>query len=279
MTLKDFAVLQVVSGAPDPVIGVNLGGDQGYVNLQCPNAPYQPQEGDVVRIDMDSMPGQPFFHSCRTPGRTWQPPIVGLTVSTAAPPSGSGYVATSTLWAKDGALWAAVPPTAPSTSGRKTFAPIDSHTWDATNGWAGANARNNLCHQGAFPGVGPSKGLFFYGAAAFAALAGRTLTGISIKLQRADGIGTPYAPKPIYVVGHSYTGQPAGEPAVVGSWAVGKLGTEDPLLTFPLPLSVAAGLQSGALAGVGIASSSGDDYLAVLGAGSGSGALSITWSS
>lgn len=273
----DTAVLEVLAGGPDAQIGVQLGNDgDSYAVMSCVGMNYDPQRGDIVRIDMDSIHGQPFVFRCLTPGRTFVPPSAGLTVSTS-PPSDSDYGATSAVYAKNGAIWAVrsfAPP--PGTGGKLVVAPVDSGTWDASNGW-----RSGLLRQGVFPGSGAAActGLWLYPAGAFSSLAGHTITGISVQIGRASGVGTPYAPKPIRLVEHAYTAAPAAAPVTANPTHTDiELGATNVVKAFTVETSYAADLASGAATGLGIASSSPDDYLACLG-GSGSGTLTITWSS
>jgi hypothetical protein len=285
VSYKDYEVLSVIKPAPDAVIGVNMGGDQGYRTFDLTGMAIQPQEGDNVRIDLDGMPGKstPFVVRYLTPGRTWFPPQpdpVVLTVANSAP-SDPDYSAGSVVYAKPGAIWVArsSPVTPPAdTSGSMTVRAAGSRTWDPSNGWRSDDTKPR---QGSF-GSGTNKGLWFYPSGAFGGLSGRSGVTATLTVTRDSRGGTPWSPKQLVVWSHGYVTQPGGEPVISNSSTPGGAnpGIND-TVTFALPGPIVAAFVAGTAVGVAIGSEQESDYLICLGPDQdpNSGTLRFRWNS
>lgn len=283
--MQPMTVSTVEQGPPDAMVGIEFGGPEGFKILSCAGLMYAPQAGDQVLVDY--LGDIPFVVRCTTPGRTWVPSSLSLTILNTAP-TDPDAVPFASIYGKPGALYAvrSSPVTAP-TSTRLVVKPIGSGSFDPY-GW---RTDDTMPRQGSY-GDGGCKGLWFYAADAFAPLAG--LSGVTgrAKIRRADRGGNPAGPIQLQVGHHPHVTQPAGEPQVsnVVAPAGAKPGrssrdiTGRPvggLVDFALdPLTVAA-FVAGTAKGLAIASDVPELYLIALGPAhdADSGVLTFNWSS
>lgn len=276
MEPRTVRVSSVIRDAPDAIIGVELGGAEGYQRLTCTAMNYQPQENDNVLIQ--KVGTQWVVLRDLTEGRTWIPASVALTVADAAPSPSLGYVPATSVHGKPGAIWLVrSQPAGPPTAGSRTVAASASRTWDPSNNW---RTDDTMPRQGSF-GSGTNKGLFFYPAGSFGFLAARTGVTARMRIRRADRGGSPSGPGPqLSVWQHGYVAQPAGEPALSAPFnpAGGKPGRGD-FSEFALPASTVADLISGAAVGLAIASDASSQYLIAFGPDQDmqSGSITFNW--
>lgn len=138
-----------------------------------------------------------------------------------------------------------------------TVSAIATVSWRDNDGWS-----RTMPYQGAYsPGNTYWRGLAFYGAAAFAALAGRTCTSLTINLQRNSAEGSSAATG-LWVAPHVHDTQPTTPP----SWAddpvlVGSLTNTAPAYAFTLPTTWGQMLIDGRAKGFGLLRLTSADYL------------------
>lgn len=157
-----------------------------------------------------------------------------------------------------------------------------SRSWRDADGWSGAYAPTaDAVGQGAYStAYGYYRGCYFYGDGAFASLAGRSCTSLTIHLHRL-GVGGHSAATQQVIGPHVHGSQPAGDPffpwgaANVGSLAWGASGD------FALPPSWGDLLISGQAKGIGhllFATGNGNySWCSGVAADSTSGRLTLGW--
>lgn len=155
-------------------------------------------------------------------------------------------------------------------------------SWRDADGWS-----QSAPYQGAYsPSRGYYRGCYFYGPGAFAALAGRTVTSVQIRLHRHTAIGGggvgSSGPIGQYIAPHPHPAQPGEPPYLpVGAYLAGTLTAPDDNQAgwFSLPVSWGQALADGQFAGFAHVQLTAADYqrcksVAEDGA---SGQLSIGW--
>lgn len=169
-----------------------------------------------------------------------------------------------------------VVPAAPTTANPLTVNAIASASWRDFDGWAW---RPSNAMQGAYSaGYGYYRGLYFYGAGAFADLSGARCTRARIKLHRDSGVGNSAA-TPMMLALHAHQTRPGGAPTfTTAATMVGSLAWSS-AATFDLPISWGQALIDGRAAGVGHLRLDRATYsqMASLAADSTSGRLLLDW--
>lgn len=255
-TKKTATVIAVVGAKVNVLMGGNPVPGLSYPSW------YAPQPGDVVVVDW--LAEQPYVDTCFTPGRVAV--VSPVEVLNAAP--GAGWDQISAVYAATGinanpalALVRTTPVTGPSTL---TVPAKTSRSWDPSNNW---RTDDSKVRQGSF-GSGENYGLWFYGASAFAALSGHTVTGITMEVTRDSSSGATWGPMQLHCALHDYTVQPSGSGAPTVGATYPPSGADPSLsatVKFALPLTFAQALQAGTQAGIAIASADPDDYVICLG--------------
>lgn len=156
-------------------------------------------------------------------------------------------------------------------------------SWRPSDGWSRAQP-----YQGAYSSsYGYWQSGYFYGAGAFAALAGRTVTSITIRLHRntaigGSGVGSSAATA-LWIAPHAHPTQPSGAPTWTDTAQnVGALTAPDDsqVGTFALPVAWGQALVNGSAAGFGHLRLTTTEYLRCKGVAEDAltGQLSIGWS-
>ena len=258
----------------DSVLGprrLNLvAGGSFYLNVPCPQwYGLVAKVGDTVLL-VPTGPGAWAVTMCLDDtDRLYTPRTPRITVQGTAP---AGQTQISAVYAVRPSLdspdvtfvWASAPP---AVSGPLKFTPLSSGTYD--DYYTGWRTDDNKVRQG---GDGNAKGLWFFGAGAFASLGAVTPTRIQLTVTRYDGVNGSFGAVQAIVRLHNYAAQPAGDPVLAETFygpAIGKGETA----TFDLPLSWATALKAGTALGVGLADG---DLMYALGAGGTSGQLTVT---
>ena len=138
-----------------------------------------------------------------------------------------------------------------ATSGTLTLGMAATASWRDVDGWS-----QTAPYQGAYRPGNYYRGLYFPGPGAFAGLAGRRCTSLSIYLHRHNGAGAggvgAGGPVPQMLALHAHVGPPASPPTFLsGAVNVGSLSDGTPTGTFGLPASWGQALIDGTAGGIG----------------------------
>lgn len=272
--------MDAMAAVVDSILGprrlnVTAGGSF-YLNVPCPQwYGAVAQVGDRVLLqpigqgewavtmcldDTDRLYRQPLPHAPRVTVQGTAP--AGQTLISAV------YAARPSLDTPDLTfVWASEPPAPPAAPSTLVFTPLSSGTYD--NYFSGWRTDDNKVRQG---GDGNAKGLWFFGAGAFASLASVTPARIQLTVTRYDGVNGSYGSVQANVRLHNHAAQPGGAPTLADTFPGPSIGKGE-TATFDLPLSWAAALKAGTAAGVGLGDG---ELMYVLGAGGPSGQLTIT---
>lgn len=170
-----------------------------------------------------------------------------------------------------------VVPAAPGVANPLVVAANNIQSWRNNEGWYGASESNNAA-QGAYSTTwGYYRGCYFYGNA-FTSLAGRTCTGLTIRLHRKGSGGISGAER-IWLAPHTHASQPSGSPYFTESARqVGTLAW-NATDTFTLPTAWGQALIDGRYKGFGHLYLGTADYAVMHGleTDSLSGQLSLSW--
>ncbi|MBP8882361.1 MAG: hypothetical protein KBG77_14805 [Dermatophilaceae bacterium] len=224
---------------PATVVGINADGTvvvefgSGLKSGACPVlAGYTPVYGDSVQVLKRDTSSWLVLGSVRSSNATTQNLVIGCRTPRNIMPSVSGVPNPLTINA------------------------VGTGAWRDADGWSRSEP-----YQGAFStGRGYYRGCYFYGASPAAAIAGRTVTSVSIRLHRSTAIGAAgvgsSAAVGQYIAPHSHPTQPGDPPSFVDSAGVvlvGSLTAPDDLQvgTFALPTSWGQSLVDGGIAGFG----------------------------
>lgn len=271
----------VIAVLPGNLVNVQSGttGGSDPSSGYIPNVPYvpgyAPQIGDSVVIDY--LVNQPYVAMCLTPNRAL---ASNVTVVNTNP---GGLTAISTVLTDPSTsinpaitLVRTTPVTGASSI---TATPVSSGTWSPD--WPAWRTDNSKVSQGSY-GSGEQYGLWFYGASAFAGLAGHTVTGVTMTVKRDSSGGTSWGPMQLHFYLHTNTTKPGSGPPTISLGPVDVAAASPSLgqtVTFALPTAWGVLLQAGTYAGVGIASAATADAVTVLGPADSatSGQLVITY--
>jgi hypothetical protein len=247
------------------IIGANTDGTVtlSYLGSVLNNVPvistYTPTTGDVVQIMRRGASSLLVIGAYRTTNPA------GGTVA-------SDFVILYNIDAVPGAI------TGGGTTGATgvlTVMPVSAGSYRRVDGWARSDVR-----QGAYytsTQLGYYHGGWFYGASAFNALRGRTITRVRFYLERQQA-GT-YSAQPIYVYGHKNATKPSGDIYFTGK-KQGSISAVWPSAgAYDLPVSVGTNLASGNYKGVGLLYNGTNDYMVFssIAQYADSGRLDITW--
>jgi hypothetical protein len=238
--------------AVDGTVTVDLGSGR-VVASALVLASYTPSVGDVVQVLRRDEQSWLVLGSTRTSN----PTTVDVTASLAFP---FNVVAAS-----------------PGGSNPLVVAPNNIQSWRNNEGWSGA-AESNHAAQGAYSTTwGYYRGCYFYGSP-FTALAGRTCTGLTIRLHRTGSGGISGAER-IWLAPHTHASQPTSSPYFAASAIqVGTLAW-NATGTFTLPTSWGQALIDGTYKGFGHLYLGTADYAIMAGLDTDtlSGQLSLSW--
>lgn len=192
----------------------------------------------------------------------------------SAAPSGSGWV-TGTVYVRDHELYvqtsAPAPPPSPETLKPVTIAPTSQGAWRQ-----GGRDNDQNPSQGAWSSYPyPYTGGWFYGSAVTAACAGKSVSGMTIRVARtgsSHGIFGGVKPR-FFLLAASAAG--SSPPALGDGPRYGPALGLGSSATWKLPSSWVADLASGAAGGIGISAGVGSDYLVCTGT---CGQLTISFS-
>jgi hypothetical protein len=211
--------------ATDGTVSVDLGSGRVVASAMV-LATYTPSVGDVVQV----IRRDTSTWLVLGPTRTSSPATTNVTLSLSFPFN--------------------VTPASPGGANPLVVAANNVQSWRNNEGWSGA-AESNRAGQGAYSTTwGYYRGCYFYGAGAFTGLAGRTCTGVTLRLHRTGSGGISGAER-MWIAPHTHATQPASAPyfpvaAVnIGSLAWNATGT------FSLPTSWGQKLIDGVYKGFG----------------------------
>lgn len=194
------------------------------------------------------------------------------------PPSGSGWQQATQVWVRDGEVYAqlasapSAPPSAPTNSPKETVGTTDAAMYSGGHRAKWVNSGNPV--QGGYGGYANNTGAWFYGTRVTDACAGKTATGMRLRLVRRTSGGRSGGASPRLWL-HNYATAPYGTPALTDYWGPDKTLGWGEGYTYDLPGGWVSKLASGAAKGIGCSAPNGNAYYILYTAGSGD--LTITF--
>lgn len=172
-------------------------------------------------------------------------------------PSGSGWQAASTVWVREGEVYAQTAAPAPASA-----APVKITPTDRAGYRDGGIDRGEYVAQGAHASYPhPWSGAWVYGTSIADACAGKTVARMSVRVERVGKAHGAWGNVPVRLRLHAHTSLPSRTPTFitgnVSPTVSLQLGEADDLV---LPAAWAASLASGEARGVGVTAGVGSDY-------------------
>lgn len=228
----------------DNTVTVTVRGDR---LASLPASPsYDPRAvGDRVVVEFSGGQAHVVGRAAGAPPATEQPWAHGL-VNTAP---GSGFQEAASVWVNPSTRevrYVRAAPAPVATTGTLTVSAVGLATYRG-----GELVGDDRAEQGTWAGIGPHVGLFLFGNA-FGSLAGKTITGMRVRLHRRNSGGIIAGVRiHLGLHGHATAPTSASGSTVTSVTPIGTLARNE-TRTFTVPASWGVALRDGTARGVGV---------------------------